>query len=354
MILRRKVNHFCVLLFIVLLWSCQPAYMSRVDVYRRAAPERSELIPPDYTQLYYWAAHPQKQDPSDSIPKPLRNEKRDTIADVFFIHPTTFTNAAQAERVWNASVNDAMINAKTDYSAILYQASVFNQHARVFAPRYRQAHIHAFYTQDQPLAQKAFDTAWTDLRTAFLYYLKNDNQGRPFIIAAHSQGTLHAARLIREIIEQDVNLMQQFVCAYLPGLPVTTSRFEKIVPCADANDVRCFMSWRTFQKGYLPEYISKENTKAVVTNPLTWQTNDVPATPAQHHGAVLFNFNKVLKRPHGAVAHEGVLWIDKPKIPFGFLSARKNFHPGDINLFYMNIRENVAQRLEAFVNTKEK
>ena len=32
-------------------------------------------------------------------------------------------------------IDDNYINAKTDYSTILYQASVFNQHARVFAPQ---------------------------------------------------------------------------------------------------------------------------------------------------------------------------------------------------------------------------
>src|SRR5688572_27144685 len=46
---------------------------------------------PDYGNLDFWAAHPWKKDPSDSIPKPLRNGIIDSTVDVFFLHPTTFT-----------------------------------------------------------------------------------------------------------------------------------------------------------------------------------------------------------------------------------------------------------------------
>jgi len=67
----------------------------------------------------------------------------------------------------------------------------------------------------------------------------------------------------------------------------------------------------------------------------------------------LFNFNKLLQHTNGAVAHEGVLWIDKPRIPFGFLSSRKNYHAGDINLFYINIRENISQRVNAYLKKEE-
>jgi hypothetical protein len=48
---------------------------------------------------------------------------------------------------WNADVNDADMNQKVDESTILNQASVFNGSCRVYAPRYRQAHYHAFVTK---------------------------------------------------------------------------------------------------------------------------------------------------------------------------------------------------------------
>ena len=112
------------------LLSCSPKYAKFANENSYAHKGEGE---PDYSDLYYWAAHPYKKDPSDSIPLPLRrNYLKDTTVDVFFIHPTTFTS--KEDTGWNADVNEAAINAKTDYSSILYQASAFNEY-RVFAPR---------------------------------------------------------------------------------------------------------------------------------------------------------------------------------------------------------------------------
>ena len=49
---------------------------------------------PNYADINYWAAHPWKKDLSDSLPKPLVNDIiLDSLkVDVFFIHPTTYTN----------------------------------------------------------------------------------------------------------------------------------------------------------------------------------------------------------------------------------------------------------------------
>ena len=134
---------------------------------------------------------------SDSVTKTLRKDyQQDQTVDVFFLHPTTLTD--QEDDRWNADFQDAKLNAKTDYSSILYQASTFNEY-RVFAPRYRQAHIRSYFTTDTTRARQAFDTAYEDIRQAFTYYLKNYNQGRPIVIASHSQGSTHAIRLLKEI-----------------------------------------------------------------------------------------------------------------------------------------------------------
>ena len=140
--------------------------------YRSHYTFKSDTGIPDYSNLDYWAAHPGKKDPADSVPAPLRNENRDTLVDVFFIHPTTFTDKKAASQS-NATIDDAAINAKTDYSTILLQGSTFNQYGRVFAPRYRQAHIGNFYSNDSVAASRAFTLAYQDVRTAFLYYLEH-------------------------------------------------------------------------------------------------------------------------------------------------------------------------------------
>ena len=143
----------------------------------------------------------------------------------------------------------------------LYQASVFNKYCRVFAPRYRQANLQAFYTADKEREEAAFDTAYEDVKAAFIFYLKNYNNGRPIIIASHSQGTLHAGRLLKEFFEGKP-LQKQLVCAYIIGLPVFSNYFTLLKSCEDSTATGCFISWRTFEEGYTAPFI-KRKTKSV-------------------------------------------------------------------------------------------
>jgi len=60
----------------------------------------------------------------------------------------------------NADISDGFLAAKTDYSPVLYQGSLFNVAGRLYAPRYRQTHISAYYpatATDTTLAIAAFE-----------------------------------------------------------------------------------------------------------------------------------------------------------------------------------------------------
>ena len=48
---------------------------------------------PQYTNMEYWAAHPEKEDPSDLIPEPLKNEELHDYAAVSYTHLTLPTKA---------------------------------------------------------------------------------------------------------------------------------------------------------------------------------------------------------------------------------------------------------------------
>jgi hypothetical protein len=299
----------------------------------------------DYADLKNWAAHPWKSDMSDSVPKPLQAKFiKDSVTDVFFIYPTSYTSKNFTE--WNASIDDQAINDKTDRTSILYQASAFNESSRVFAPRYRQANLEAFFI-DTTAARPYFDTAYADVKNAFIYYLEHLNQGRPIIIASHSQGTVHAARLLKEFFEGKM-LMNKLICAYIIGMPVPENYFSQLKVCDQPSATGCFVSWRTYKKGYEPAFIKKENFKAVVVNPLTWTTSDSLAASSLNKGGVLKNFNKIVPAVVNAQVHGNMLWSCKPNVPGRLFFTRKNFHIGDINLFYLNIRENVKNRIAAF------
>jgi hypothetical protein len=302
---------------------------------------------PDYARLDYWAAHPWKWDPSDSVPLPLNNSQyRDSLVDVFFLHPTSFTDGNAT--AWNAAIDDADLNEKTDYSSILYQASVFNEQCRVFAPRYRQAHIRAFGTDDLENKKRAFDLAYEDVRRAFEYYLDKWNGARPIIIASHSQGTVHAAKLLKEYFDDKV-LRNRLVCAYVIGMPVPENYLSNIPPCRDSLATGCLVSWRTYKRNYVEPYIREEKYISVVNNPLSWNYKDSSIAPrSMNTGAVLRNFNKVKAGVVDAQIHGNVLWTSKPRFPGSFLIRKKNYHIGDYNLFYVNIRNNVRTRINMF------
>jgi hypothetical protein len=304
---------------------------------------------PDYSDLHYWAAHPWKWDPSDSIPKPVRNDHyKDSLVDVFFIHPTTLLD--DKDNRSNADIDDSLLNIKTDYSPILYQSSVFNEKCRVFAPRYRQAHLQAFYWKDKEKSAIAFDTAYADVKNAFEYYLKNYNNGKPIIIASHSQGTLHAGKLLKEFFEGK-ELYKKLVCAYVIGMPIPEKYFSAIPPCQDATSTGCVLGWRTFKTGFTDTvFVARENFKAFVTNPLTWQMDTLYAPSSLNKGGVLKNFNKIKKGVVDAQVHGNVLWTKKPKFFGNILLRTKNYHIGDINLFYNNIRLNVRTRIQSYFN----
>ena len=326
-------------LLLVLLFSCSDKYRPFKTHYNFKSTDGK----PDYADLRYWAAHPGKWDPSDSIPAPLRNEKLDSTVDVFFIHPTTYTNKITTD---NASIDDDYVNAKTDYSTILYQASVFNGSCRVFAPRYRQASINMFFESNEEKRKQAFNIAYEDIATAFAYYMEHWNNGRPIIIAGHSQGAFIGEKLLKDYFE-NTHLMKQLVVAYIAGWSVPKEYYGSLKMCNDSLQTGCICSWRTLRNGYVPPFLPSED-ESYVTNPLTWTTDGVHADRRLNKGSVLKKFNKVYTRTADAQTDNGFLYISKPKFPWSFLYPLKNYHIGDINLFYLNIRENVRQRVRSF------
>ena len=340
----RKILFFGCFILVI---SCSNKYQKFVSNYSFKSVDGK----PDYTNLDYWAAHPYKHDPSDSVPKAFqKNYHPDTTVDVFFIYPTTYTDPLKSSG-WNAPIDSALLNAKTDYSTILYQASIFNEAGRVFSPRYRQANYGSYFPvtkEDSILALASFEEAYQDIKKAFEYYLQHWNNGRPIIIASHSQGTTHAKRLLKEFFENKP-LQNKLVVAYIVGIPVTENFFTSLKPCVSPDQTGCFCTWRTFKEGYESEAIKKETQKIIVTNPITWDVNKPNSDRLLNRGSVLLNFNKITRNAADANIHNGILWTHKPKFFGNIFFTNKNYHVADYNLYYINVRENVRFRVNTFL-----
>jgi hypothetical protein len=297
---------------------------------------------PDYADPAHWSALPFRDDVADVLPKG-ETAVHDSLkkVDVFYVHPTIY----QKGPLWNADLADSKLNRKVDKWPVRLQASVFNRDCRVYAPRYRQAVVRVFYQRDED-GQKALDLAYDDVKQAFQYFLEHHNNDRPFIIAGHSQGTYHTVRLLREMIDT-TDLRHRMVAAYVIGLTVNEAMYTNLRVCDSASQTGCFLSWMTYREGFFPEWEYHLETECV--NPLTWRRDSVFAPRSSNVGAVVMNPRRVYKgRTEARIERSQgeLLWVHT-RAPW--FSLRRNLHVADYGLFYMDIRENVGERVRAFL-----
>jgi hypothetical protein len=298
--------------------------------------------PINYADLDNWAAHPDKRDSADVVAGPSCINVQDTSSvDVFYVYPTIYGGKKFKKTSPNADLNNAALNLAIETKPILFQASAFNGVGRIFAPRYRQAHLSYYHTKNKTEAMMVFDTAYADVRAAFEHYLQYENKGRRFIIASHSQGTTHCIRLIKEMIDGKP-IQEQLIVAYLVGMPVEKDAYQNIPACTSPEQTQCFCTWRSVKPKYRPKnWLIGSNI--AVTNPLTWQTNETLAPKSLNLGGM----TKIgIVEPEYVSAQidakTGLLFCSRPPIRGARLA--RNYHAGDINLFYMNIRQNARLR----------
>jgi hypothetical protein len=174
--------------------------------------------------------------------------------------------------------------------------------------------------------------------------------GRPFIIAGHSQGARHGLKLVKDLID-DTALREKLVAAYLIGWPVPKNAFDNIPPCETPTQTGCVCSWRTWLWGHSSK-ADEPPGSILVTNPLVWSTTETYASTELNEGSVLRKFEQVLPGIADAKVEGNILWTHKPKFPGSFFFRRKNYHIGDLNLYYINVRKNASARVEAFLKRK--
>ncbi len=308
---------------------------------------------PDYTQLQYWIAHPDQEDLADVVPGKgqLMQYQESAEVDVFFIYPTIYTGKQDPENPWFADVDDEKLNNRIANSTIKYQATIFNSAGKVYAPLYRQAHLSAYYA-DLKLKVEALEYAYLDVKKAFEYYLKNWNNGRPIIIASHSQGTTHGVKLLKEFFDGKP-LMDQLVAAYLVGMPLRRDTFGKIPICESEKETGCWLSWNTNRKGYYPPNHDFWYDDALSINPLNWKSTSEYVTWGENKGGLLKSFKKIRPGLSDAQNKDGMLWINKPRFFGNVLFNWDRYHVLDYNLFYVNTRENVEVRVEKYLSGRE-
>ena len=297
----------------------------------------------DYSIKKNWVEH------TESITKDV---------DVFYVYPT----------VCSFPLNAAHHNMNTDnpllrlfaLTATTQHTGVFDGECNVFAPFYRQVGLESLKMTTEQYQGYAKE-AYLDIRQAFYYYLKNDNNGRPFILAGHSQGSIMLLELMKREFHQP-ELMEKLVAAYLIGFSVTQhdiDTFPHLKIAAGESDTGVIITYNTGTTRYKkPLPIILPGTFCV--NPLNWRTDGEYAGKETNMGSVFFRVGRrtIIERPGYTGAYinpqNNMLIIDEPiSIRLLRLShlagAKLAIHSFDYAIFYRNLQKNVKTRVRAYL-----
>ena len=310
-----------------------------------------EISPPapDYSKKKYWLALPFVNDKADRTPKGYKNNQKRAKADVFYIHPNAYRGKFTDSLGWNTSSIEDYSTYDFNFSEyyIKMEASVFNGSCKVYAPRYRQAIKYAWEMKDSLVDSKlAIDLAYSDIREAFLFYLKNYQNDRPFFIASDDEGTYLAIRLIKEFVENKP-LQKKLIAAYLIGYPVSRDSFLSISPCNSSNDFNCILSW-----GYFRETDTNFTKKIICHNPVSWSMeNNIFVNCSKHLGLITHRF-KIIKEVYETHIWDNKLCYEEVKMLFSVNAIRIKSSPWwEYQGFYMDIRANIEERVNAYFSS---
>lgn len=326
---------------------------------------------PNYASGDSWAALWPRADEADTAPPNTAYPEAQNSAqvDVFFVHPTCYTK----KDFWNGPIDNPDVQNTVSFM-MKYMASVFNSTARVYAPRYRQFTLFSVVEKETTSGMQAIELAYSDVERAFDYYIKYWNQGRPFILASHSQGSMHSGRLLQTKIV-GTPIQSQLVAAYLIGMAIP-NHLKGIEPARSSTDTGVYINWNSLTAGADPRFFTEDiviwvdnayrkskGVSILQVNPLSWLMNGGLVSASNNPGSLPTdpgtNLRPLMQGVTSADASGNVLLIGKPGIPSDFpddgpgaplLNAYYgDYHNYDYQLFYESIRKNAMDRVNAYL-----
>ena len=322
-----------------------------------AAPAAAQRAPataaPNYANAATWLCLPGRKDVcSQPLPTTALNPNgygstglspvaKNPPVDCFYVYPTVSRDEG---------LNSDMVADNAERSAAFSQFARFAGVCRTFAPIYRQmtlGAVAAVATGADLTAPAAL--AYHDVANAWRTYLARHNNGRPFVLIGHSQGSAMLIELIKREIEGKP-VARRMVRAILPGFNVLVPQgkrvggsFKSTPLCASPAETGCVMSWVSFRERNIPPvgamfgWSSQPGMTVACTNPAR------PGSTNWERLDSYFNTRLTLPVPGGPIvwSTEG-----KPPTPFvrteglvsarcvnegqrGYLSVRTNADPND-------------------------
>lgn len=307
---------------------------------------------PDYSQKASWCNLPE-------ITKDV---------DTFFIYPTEYMGFNEGDPDYALFDNTEMRNgAKACY---VLQASAYESSTNVFMPYYRQAALrYAVEIWKKTGSGDAIFSGlpYSDITSALDYYFENYNNGRPFIIAGHSQGSGIALFVLKKYFKEHPDYYKRMVAAYIIGYSVTKKdlkNYPHLKFATGETDTGVIISWNT--EG--PMNV-KENASNVVVlpgaisiNPLNWKLDETYASASENLGSLIVD-EKNSKIEFGDVGADAQINLARGVVvtnakleamPEELAAVASEFfgpdgrHESDYSFYYNNIKDNTAKRVAAY------
>jgi hypothetical protein len=170
--------------------------------------------------------------------------------DCFYVYPTVSRDEGM----------NSDLNPSEEKLAAQTQFTRFASVCRTFAPIYRQMTVSAViaFTTGVDLRQPSM-IAFGDVLAAWRNYLATRNNGRPFVLIGHSQGSLMLQLLIANEIEKNPAVAARMKLAILPGFDLVVPQgklvggtFKKTPLCSREGETGCVISWTSFREKNVP------------------------------------------------------------------------------------------------------
>ncbi len=293
----------------------------------------------------------------------------DKAVDVFYLYGTMYQKADDSDPNICGIDNAQMVQGAG--LAFDRQAAAFETVGNIYAPYYRQAD--AGYTLSLPEDEKdklLQGTPKEDVFAAFDYYIQHYNNGRPFILAGHSQGSNILIYLLSQYMKDNPEVYDRMIAAYIIGYSVTDEYLQEnphLKFAEGADDTGVIISYNTEAptvEGNNPVILDG----ALVINPITWTRDETPALAEQNAGSIMLNsdgsvvldengnYERVMDYADATVDLEKCALICSTAdvdtlAPGNAVFGRGVFHSFDYPFYFYNLRENAAARAANYMSS---
>lgn len=276
-------------------------------------------------------------------------------ADLFLICPTVYSGSGDNH---NMSLDDEKTKASF-YGALNMEKGIYEDECRMFAPYYRQAGLEV-YQLDKAEREQYLETAYSDVKEAFTYYIENLNNNRPYVLAGFSQGADMTIRLMKDLFA-DEKYSKNLIATYSIGWKLTSEEvreYPQLKPAQGETDTGVIITFNSEDKDIKTSVIVEDKTLGI--NPLNWKTDSTVADKSLNLGACFTNYDGEITREEknltGAYLDPDrgtlkVTDIDKADYPSSIpLFPDGVYHIYDYRFFYRNLQKNVGDRVNAFMS----